>query len=94
MTHILVAEAHEPLETGTPPNGHPLPVEGCYIGTVWRPLHKELCPAISLVDRLRLTPLCIVEEDFGLVLVADDELVPAPPVNAPLMQVFLRNADE
>ena len=88
-SHIWVAEAHEPLEAGTPPDGHPLPVEGCNIAAMWRPLHKELCPAVALVDRLWLTPLGVVEEDLGVVLVADYELVPASPIHTPLMQIFL-----
>lgn len=88
-TYILMAEPHESLEAGTSPDGHPLPVQGGNICAVRRELYEKLGPAIALVDRLRLASLCVVEEDFGLILVSNDELIPASPIHTPLMQVFL-----
>ena len=86
-----MAEAHEPLEAGTPPDGYPLPVQSGNIRAVGRPLHKELCPAIAFVDRLWLTSLSVVEKDLSLILIADHELVPASPIHAPLMQILLHS---
>ena len=88
-TYILMAEPHESLEAGTSPDGHPLPVQGGNICAVRRELYEKLGPAIALVDRLRLASLCVVEKHFGLILVSNDELIPASPIHTPLMQVFL-----
>ena len=88
--HVLVAEAHEPLEAGTPPNGNPLSVKGCNICAMGGPLHEELCPAIPLVNGLRQAPLCVIEEDLCLILVPDDELVSASSVYTPLVQILLQ----
>ena len=89
-----MAEAHEPLETGTPPDGNPLPVQSGNICSVGRPLHKQFRPAVALVDWLWLATLGVVEKDLSLILIANDELVSASSIHAPLMQIFLHSQGE
>ena len=54
-------------------------------------LHKELRPPIPLVHGLWEAPLCVIEENFCVLLIANHELVPASPVHTPVVQIFLQS---
>ena len=89
VSHILVREAGEALEGGSPPQRNALSVHGGQVGAVGGPPYKGLCPEGALVHLLCLRPLCIVPADLCGVLIADHKLIAPPRVHHPVPKVLL-----